>query len=231
MGEVFRARHDPRPLDTVWPELLWPVPRETALIGSLVRLDLVDADEDAAALFHALDDDAVWAHVAGRPRSVADYRRRIAASENRSRQQWTMRTLREHRGLSAGSVIGSTSYIDVQPGNAALEIGSTTYATAVWGGPVNPEAKLLLLEHAFETLNAGRVQLKTDIRNERSQRAIERLGARFEGVLRRHMRRDDGTMRDTVMFSVIAEEWPAVRAALRNRVEATLAAEQGSALN
>lgn len=231
MGEAFRAQHDPRPLDTVWPELLWPVPRETALIGSLVRLDMVDADEDAAALFHSLDEDAVWAHVAGRPRSVADYRRRIAASENRSRQQWTMRTLRAHRGLPAGSVIGSTSYIDVQPGNAALEIGSTTYATAVWGGPVNPETKLLLLEYAFETLNAGRVQLKTDIRNERSQRAIERLGARFEGVLRRHMRRDDGTMRDTVMFSVVAEEWPAVRAALRNRVEATLAAEQGSALN
>ncbi|KQW07491.1 hypothetical protein ASC66_00265 [Leifsonia sp. Root4] len=231
MGEAFRAQHDPRPLDTVWPELLWPVPRETVLVGSLVRLDMVDSAEDAAGLFHALDDDAVWAHVAGRPRSVADYRQRIAASENRSRQQWTMRTLREHRGLPAGSVIGSTSYIDVQPGNAALEIGSTTYATSVWGGPVNPETKLLLLEYAFETLNAGRVQLKTDIRNERSQRAIERLGARFEGVLRRHMRRDDGTVRETVMFSIIAEEWPAVRAALRNRVEATLAAEQGSALN
>ena len=231
MGPAFQAQQDPRPHDTAWPELQWPVPAATVLIGSLVRLDTVDAAADAVGLFHALDDDAVWAHVAGRPQSVDDYRRRIAASENPTRQQWTMRTVREHRGLPAGSVIGSTSYIDVQPGNAALEIGSTTYATAVWGGAVNPETKLLLLEYAFETLNAGRVQLKTDIRNERSQRAIERLGARFEGVLRRHMRRDDGTMRDTVMFSVVAEEWPAVRAALRNRVEATLAAEQGSALN
>lgn len=231
MGEAFQAQQDPRPLDTGWPELLWPVPAATVLTGSLVRLDTVDAAADAAGLFHALDDDAVWAHVAGRPRSVDDYRLRIAASENPTRQQWTMRTVREHRGLPAGSVIGSTSYIDVQPGNAALEIGSTTYATAVWGGAVNPETKLLLLEHAFETLNAGRVQLKTDIRNERSQRAIERLGARFEGVLRRHMRRDDGTMRDTVMFSIIAEEWPAVRDALRKRVDAALAAEHGLSLN
>lgn len=231
MGEAFQAQHDQRPHDTAWPELLWPVPAATVLAGRLVRLDVADAAADAACLFHALDDDAVWAHVAGRPRSVEDYRQRIAASENRTRQQWTMRTLREHRGLPAGSVIGSTSYIDVQPGNAALEIGSTTYATAVWGGAVNPETKLLLLEYAFETLHAGRVQLKTDIRNGRSQRAIERLGARFEGVLRRHMRRDDGTMRDTVMFSIIAEEWPAVRAALRKRVDAALAAEHGLALN
>ncbi|RZU64758.1 RimJ/RimL family protein N-acetyltransferase [Microterricola gilva] len=228
---MFQAQQDPRPHDTVWPELLWPVPTATVLVGNLVRLDMVDAAEDAAGLFHALDDDAVWAHVAGRPRSVEEYRQRIAASENRTRQQWTMRTLREHRGLPAGSVIGSTSYLDVQPGNAALEIGSTTYARSVWGGAVNPETKLLLLQYAFETLDAGRVQLKTDIRNERSQRAIERLGARYEGVLRRHMRRDDGTMRDTVMFSIVAEDWPAVRAGLRNRVDVALAAEQGRALN
>jgi RimJ/RimL family protein N-acetyltransferase len=231
MGSAFQAQQDPRPLDTAWPELSWPIPAATALTGRLVRLDMVDADADAAGLFAALDDDAVWAHVAGRPRSVDDVRQRIASGESHTRQQWTMRTVREHRGLPVGSVIGSTSYLDVQPGNAVLEIGSTTYAPTVWGGPVNPETKLLLLEYAFGTLSAGRVQLKTDIRNERSQRAIERLGARFEGVLRRHMRRDDGTMRDTVMFSIIAEEWPAVRAGLRNRVDAALAAEQGPTLN
>lgn len=230
MNEPFQPHPDPRPNDTVWPELFWPVPDGTVLSGRLVQLSPVKPT-DAAELYSALDHDAVWAHVAGRPRDPEEFAARIAASERNSRQQWTMRTLHEHRGIAAGSVIGSTSFIDVQPGNAALEIGSTTYTPAVWAGPVNPETKLLLLDYAFDVLQAGRVQLKTDIRNHRSQRAIERLGARFEGVLRRHMRRDDGTMRDTVMFSIIAEEWPAVRAALQIRVEAAHAAEQAAALN
>jgi RimJ/RimL family protein N-acetyltransferase len=88
----------------------------------------------------------------------------------------------------------------------------------VWATAVNPEAKLLLLEYAFERARAGRVQLKTDIRNQRSQRAIAKLGARYEGVLRRHLRRADGTMRDSVLFSVTAEDWPAVRNGLHDRL-------------
>ncbi|AMB58182.1 GNAT family N-acetyltransferase [Microterricola viridarii] len=227
----FVPRPDPRPADTAWPEMSWPVPGDTVLRGRLVELATGDAERDAAELFTALDDDAVWTHVAGRPRTIDDAAQRLRAATRPTRQQWTMRTLHEHRGLPAGSVIGSTSLIDVQPENASLEIGSTTYAPAVWAGPVNPETKLLLLGYAFDTLGAGRVQLKTDIRNTRSQRAIERLGARYEGVLRRHMRRDDGTVRDTVMFSIIAEEWPEVRSALQKRVDAAVAAEQGSALN
>jgi RimJ/RimL family protein N-acetyltransferase len=86
---------------------------------------------------------------------------------------------------------------------------------------VNPESKLLLLEYAFGVLGAGRVQLKTDVRNERSQRAIERLGATYEGILRRYQRRADGTVRDTVMFSITAEDWPRVSSALRARVANT----------
>lgn len=231
MGTAFRPLPDPRPADTAWPAMSWPVPAGTVLRGQLVELALGDAERDAAELFAALDHDAVWEHVSGRPRSVEDARRRVLAATSPTRQQWTMRTVRAHRGLPAGSVIGSTSLIDVQQGNAALEIGSTTYAPAIWAGPVNPETKLLLLGYAFESLGAGRVQLKTDIRNTRSQRAIERLGARFEGVLRRHMRRDDGTVRDTVMFSIIAEEWPAVREELAKRVASAVAAEEGPALN
>ncbi len=83
---------------------------------------------------------------------------------------------------------------------------------------MNPETKLLLLGHAFDVLGAGRVQLKTDVRNVRSQQAIARLGARYEGTLRRYQRRADGTVRDTVLFSILAEEWPAVRDALRARL-------------
>jgi RimJ/RimL family protein N-acetyltransferase len=88
----------------------------------------------------------------------------------------------------------------------------------VWATAVNPDVKLLLLGHAFATLRAGRVQLKTDVRNVRSQQAIARLGARYEATLRRYQRRADGTVRDTVLFSITAEEWPAVRDRLHDRV-------------
>ncbi len=88
----------------------------------------------------------------------------------------------------------------------------------VWGGAVNPATKLLVLGLAFEQLGAGRVQLKTDVRNTRSQQAIARLGAGYEGVLRRYQRRSDGTVRDTVVFSVTAEDWPTVRRRLRARL-------------
>jgi len=89
----------------------------------------------------------------------------------------------------------------------------------VWASRVNPEAKLLLLRFAFDELGAGRVQLKTDIRNVRSAQAIARLGARFEGTLRRYQRRADDTVRDTVLFSILAEEWPEVRAGLQRRLD------------
>jgi RimJ/RimL family protein N-acetyltransferase len=107
----------------------------------------------------------------------------------------------------------------VSPRDARLEIGFTMYSPAVWGTVVNPQTKLLLLGHAFDDLGAGRVQLKTDIRNVRSQQAIARLGATYEGVLRRYQRRADGTVRDTVLFSIIAEEWPSVRSRLEARLD------------
>ena len=105
-----------------------------------------------------------------------------------------------------------------KPCFGALEIGFTAYDPRVWGSAVNAEAKLLLLGHAFEALGAGRVQLKTDVRNERSQRAIARLGARHEGTLRRYQRRSDETIRDTVLFSILSEEWPGVREGLNDRL-------------
>ena len=130
-----------------------------------------------------------------------------------------MRLLRAHAELGAGAIVGTSSYLEVSAGDSRLEIGATAYAPAVWATKVNPDAKLQLLAHAFETLGAGRVQLKTDVRNVRSQQAIARLGARHEGTLRRYQRRDDGTVRDTVLFSIVAEEWPAVREGLLARVK------------
>ncbi|GGL85512.1 N-acetyltransferase [Deinococcus aerolatus] len=113
-----------------------------------------------------------------------------------------------------GALAGSTRYGDIRAAHAGLEIGWTWLHPRYMGSGINRRMKLLLLAHAFETLGMQRVQLKTDNLNTRSQRAIEKLGAVREGVLRRHQRRQDGTLRDTVMYSVTADEWPEVRARL-----------------
>lgn len=112
---------------------------------------------------------------------------------------------------SDGRAVGMTAYLNVTPPDDALEIGGTWLAPEVWRTPLNTECKYLLLRHAFETLGCIRVQLKTDLRNVRSQRAIERLGAVKEGVLRKHMIIRDGYQRDTVMYSIIDTEWPAIK--------------------
>ncbi|MFJ2276288.1 GNAT family N-acetyltransferase [Streptomyces sp. NPDC087866] len=120
--------------------------------------------------------------------------------------------------LASGRAVGWTTYMDVDVKNERLEIGWTWYGRAYWRTAVNTETKLLLLTHAFEELGMGRVQLKTDHLNERSQAAIARLGARREGVLRRHRRRPDGSWRDTVYFSLLAQEWPEAKGRLVARI-------------
>jgi RimJ/RimL family protein N-acetyltransferase len=121
--------------------------------------------------------------------------------------------------LSDGMIAGSSSYLDIAPEDGRIEIGYTWYGGRWQGTRVNPCAKLLLLEHAFDVLGATRVQLKTDARNERSRRAIAAAGATFEGVLRKHSRRADGPgLRDVAMFSILAEEWPRVRELLASRL-------------
>lgn len=120
--------------------------------------------------------------------------------------------------LESGRAVGWTTYLDISPENERLEIGWTWYGRAYWRSAVNTESKLLLLTHAFEDLGMGRVQLKTDHLNTRSQVAIARLGARREGVLRRHRRRPDGTWRDSVYFSLLADEWPEAKARLSARL-------------
>lgn len=120
----------------------------------------------------------------------------------------------------SGEAIGSSCYLDIRAPHAGLEIGMTWYGEPYRGTAVNPESKLLLLQHAYETLNYERVQLKTDGRNLVSQAAIRKLGAQYEGTLRRHMRMPDGYMRDTVMFSILKDEWPTVKAGLIARIDA-----------
>lgn len=204
------GRVDPRPLEGPWPQAQWPVPMNTVLAGGSVELRLA-RDTDVAELFAALDDDSVWTHVKGRPSSEAELAESLAKAAVTGRWPWIVRR--------DGRVVGTTSYLEVAPVDARLEIGFTLYSPEVWGTEVNPWCKYLLMEWAFSH-GFGRVQLKTDIRNARSQAAIERLGAQYEGVLRRYQRRQDESVRDTVLYSVIAEEWPAVSAALRARLSA-----------
>ncbi len=116
--------------------------------------------------------------------------------------------------LASGRVAGATRYMDIHPKDYALEIGGTWYGVEFQRTGVNTEAKYLLLRHAFEDLKCIRVQIKTDLRNERSQKAIERIGAVREGVLRHNMIMPDGYQRSSVYYSILDNEWPAVKARL-----------------
>lgn len=111
--------------------------------------------------------------------------------------------------------VGMTTYMNIDAANRHVEIGSTWYARRVQRTPINTEAKLLLLAHAFDSFSCIAVELRTHFLNQQSRRAIERLGAKLDGVLRSHQRAKDGTLRDTCVYSVIASEWPTVRSHLR----------------
>lgn len=118
-----------------------------------------------------------------------------------------------------GRLVGSTRYLDIRRAHRALEIGNTWLVPDAQRTAINTEAKYLQLRHAFDELGTVRVQLKTDARNEASRRAIARLGGVLEGVLRNYQTRDDGFVRDTVMFSLVATEWPAARARLEAMIK------------
>jgi N-acetyltransferase len=121
--------------------------------------------------------------------------------------------------LESGRVAGATRYLNIMPRDRGLEIGGTWYGTEFQRTAVNTECKYLLLKHAFEVLKCIRVQLKTDLRNERSQRAIERIGAVKEGVLRNHMILPDGRFRHSVFYSILDTEWDGVKGRLEGMLE------------
>jgi len=116
--------------------------------------------------------------------------------------------------------IGTTSFLDLNPTHNSIEIGSTFYSKDFWRSFVNTEAKFLMLSEAFEVRGVERVTLKTDFLNQRSRNAIERIGAKFEGILRHHMRRPDGSWRDSAYFSILREEWPDVKQSLLGKLQA-----------
>jgi len=194
-------------------------PDGRSLVGRIVRLD-ESADADATGLFAALDDAAVWAAgyaggPAARPSDPAGWQRRIEMARSEQRVMYTVRLV---AGADAGRIVGTTSLGDVDLANERVHLGWTAYAPDVWSSAVNPECKLLLMQHAFDECGFGRVKIQTDLINERSQAAIAKLGAEREGVLRRHTKRADGTWRDTVVFAVTIDDWPRVRMGLEARL-------------
>lgn len=193
-------------------------PGGRSLVGAKVRLD-PSLPTDAAGLYAALDHAEVWEHgygggAAGRARDSADWLRRIEAAADEGRAMFTVRLLAVDR------IVGTSSLGDVDLINERVHLGWTAYDPSTWATAVNPECKLLLLTHAFEDCGFGRVKIQTDLINERSQAAIAKLGASREGVLRRHMKRADGSWRDTVVFAVTVDDWPRVKEGLQQRLAA-----------
>jgi RimJ/RimL family protein N-acetyltransferase len=182
------------------------------LTGTHVRLEPISEAHISSLLRHASDPE-VWTHFGGPKLDTADVLRGRVEAQKAERERGDVLTFAVVL-QATGEAVGTTTYFDVSVPDRRLEIGSTWLGRTVWRTAANTECKYLLLRHAFEALGCLRVQLKTDIRNVRSQAAIERIGAVKEGVLRHHMRRRDGTQRDTVMYSIIAEEWPAAKAKL-----------------
>ena len=119
---------------------------------------------------------------------------------------------------AAGTVVGTSSLAEWDLVNERVHLGWTAYGPRWWAGPVNPACKLALLSYAFDDCGFGRVKLQTDLINTRSQAAIAKLGATREGVLRRHVLRADGSWRDSVVYSILRDEWPSVRAGLEQRL-------------
>lgn len=206
------------------------LPTGTPLAGRFVRLDLVTAD-DLPALAAILTEPAVYGSgyvMRSRPQTpdeaLAAAREQYLGApacdgNGQGRVVYVVRLLADSRLGAAGEVVGTTSLGEAALTHERLHLGWTLYHPRVWGSVVNPEAKYLLLRHCFEELGFGRVKIQTDALNTRSAAAIERLGATREGVLRRHSRREDGSFRDTVVFSVIEADWPRVRDGLLTRLE------------
>ena len=205
------------------------VPDGRPLTGRWLRLDLL-GEADLGDLYPVLADPEVYRqgyvmhHRPDSPDDAADLAHRFflhgqgqADGRGGGRTAYAIRLARDSELGPAGTLAGTSSLLEADQQNESIHLGSTLYGSRWWGSPVNAEAKLLLLGHCFEDCGYGRVKIQTDRLNTRSQAAITKLGAQREGVLRRDKKREDGTFRDTVVFSVLAAEWPGVRAGLIER--------------
>jgi len=194
------------------------------LAGRWLTLEPLEV-RHAADLFEAMQDEEVCRYLAWPPPT------RVDETLDLIRDALELMARRQNVVLAqiwneTGRAIGSTRLLDIRPADRQVEIGATFLARAYWRTPANTESKYLFLTYCFERLRCVRVALKTDGRNVRSQEAIARLGAVREGVLRRHMK-VRGYQRDTVYYSILDDEWPAVKARLEGRLSGADAATAG----
>jgi RimJ/RimL family protein N-acetyltransferase len=206
------------------------LPTGESLVGRIVRLDVLTED-DLPELHPLLADPDIYASgyvMHRRPTSVEDgvalARERFMGGQGqadgagRGRTAYAVRLTADGELGPPGTLVGTSSLAEAHLVNESIHLGSTLYGRRWWGTRVNAEAKLLLLAHCFEDCGYGRVKIQTDVLNTRSQAAIARLGAQREGVVRRDMRREDGTFRDSVVFSILGDEWPGVKTGLQARL-------------
>jgi len=205
---------DPTATAATPPMIVQPV----VLVGQAVRLEPLTLDH-VAALYVAAQDPDTFLYFSADPSVSSDKMRAWVAAVLAARDAGTAQPF-AIVALPSGRIVGSTRYFDISSADRHLEIGHTWIAAEVRRTRLNTEAKYLLLRHAFERLGAIRVQLKTDRRNERSQRAIERIGGVLEGILRNHMILENGYVRDSVLYSITDGEWPTVKAALEAKLAA-----------
>lgn len=171
----------------------------------LIPLDPSHAD----ALFTASQHEEIWTHMTVRINSKEDTEQYIqkAMEQKQNGMEYPFVIIEK----ATTQIIGTTRYLDISPQHKRLEIGGTWLARTHWRSKANTECKYMLLTHAFENMDIQRVQIKTDQENLRSQQAIERIGATKEGIFRNHMVRLDGSSRNSVIYSIISEDWPNVR--------------------
>jgi RimJ/RimL family protein N-acetyltransferase len=187
------------------------------LEGNYVKLEPLQLSH-AEGWFEAGNNPEIWKYMFMQIGSPTDAEQIVREALDKAEQQteftYTIFSKKDHK------VLGSTRFFDFLPYHKQLEIGHTWLTPRVWGSPVNVECKYLLLKHCFEHLQLLRVQLKTDLRNHWAQRSMEKIGAAREGILRKHRVLPSGYVRDTVMYSVIDDEWHHVRAKLEHMLEA-----------
>ena len=185
------------------------------LEGAHVRLEPLSRNHLPGLLEVGLDP-SLWTWTVTRVRSGDDFRRYVESAIAEQEQGTALPFATVWK--ESGQAIGSTRYGNIAPEHQRLEIGWTWIAPAWQRTAANTEVKLLMLGHAFDTLQMRRVEFKTSSLNQRSRDALRRIGAVEEGTLRRHTANQDGTIRDTVYFSIIVEEWPSVKARLQNEL-------------
>ena len=185
------------------------------LRGSRVTLEPLRAEHSDELVAAASDGRLweLWYTTVPSPHGMrADIAEKLAAQADGTRLPFTVRR------NDTGAVVGMTTYLNIEARVPRLEIGSTWTARSAQRTGINAESKLLLLTHAFDVLGCLAVEFRTHWHNQQSRAAIERLGAKQDGVLRNHRRLPDGSLRDTVVYSILDTEWPAVRAGLRSRL-------------